>query len=108
MTNIIAIARKELRSYFASPIAYIVIGIWALLYGYFYASLLQFFVRQSMQMSQFGGQQPVNINEQMIRLLFQNVTILVLFLMPGITMRSAGGGTGSHGDRAATCLTRST
>ena len=62
--------------------------MWALLYGYFYASLLQFFVRQSMQMSQFGQQQPVNINEQMIRLLFQNVTILVLFLMPGITMRS--------------------
>ena len=89
MTNILAIAQKELRSYFASPIAYIVIGIWAVLYGYFYASLLQYFVRQSMQMSQFGGgQQPVNINEQMIRLLFQNVTILILFLLPGITMRT--------------------
>jgi len=89
MTNILAIAQKELRSYFASPIAYIVIGFWALLYGYFYASLLQYFVRQSMQMSQFGGQQPpVNINEQMIRLLFQNVTILILFLLPGITMRT--------------------
>ena len=45
MTNILAIAQKELRSYFASPIAYIVIGIWAVLYGYFYASLLQYFVR---------------------------------------------------------------
>jgi len=88
MTNILAIAQKELRSYFASPIAYIVIGIWAVLYGYFYASLLQYFVRQSMQMSQMGGQQPVNINEQMIRLLFQNVTILILFLLPGITMRT--------------------
>jgi len=89
MTNILAIAHKELRSYFASPIAYILIGFWALLYGYFYASLLAYFVRQSMQMSQFGGgQQPVNINEQMIRLLFQNVTILILFLMPGITMRT--------------------
>ncbi len=88
MTNILAIAQKELRSYFASPIAYIVIGFWALLYGYFYASLLAYFVRQSMQMSQFGGAQPVNINEQMIRLLFQNVTILILFLMPVITMRT--------------------
>jgi ABC-2 type transport system permease protein len=88
MTNILAIAQKELRSYFASPIAYILIGFWALLYGYFYASLLAYFVRQSMQMSQFGGAQPVNINEQMIRLLFQNVTILILFLMPGITMRT--------------------
>jgi ABC-2 type transport system permease protein len=88
MTNILAIAHKELRAYFASPIAYVVIGLWALLYGFFYASLLGYFVRQSMQMSQFGGAQTVNINEQMIRLLFQNTTILILFLMPMITMRT--------------------
>lgn len=88
MSNVVAIAQKELKSYFASPIAYIVIGFWALLYGYFYASLLAYFVRQSMQMSQFGGAQTVNINEQMLRLLFQNVTILILFLMPMITMRT--------------------
>ena len=88
MSNVLAIAQKELRSYFASPIAYIVIGIWSVLYGFFYASLLAYFVRQSMQMSQFGGAQPVNINEQMIRLLFQNVTILILFLLPAITMRT--------------------
>jgi ABC-2 type transport system permease protein len=88
MNNVLAIASKELRSYFASPIAYIVIGLWALLYGYFFASLLAFFVRQSMQMGPMGGPQSLNINEQMLRLLFQNVTILVLFLMPMITMRT--------------------
>ena len=88
MSNILAIAQKELKAYFASPIAYIVIGLWALLYGYFYSSLLGYFVRQSIQGSQFGGPQTLNINEQMLRLLFQNVTILVLFLMPMITMRT--------------------
>jgi ABC-2 type transport system permease protein len=88
MTNILAIAQKELRSYFASPIGYVVIGLWAILYGFFFASLLGYFVRQSMQMGQFGQSQPVNINEQMIRLLFQNTTILILFLMPLITMRT--------------------
>ena len=36
--NILAIAGKELRSYFASPIAYIIIGLFALLFGrFFYA-----------------------------------------------------------------------
>ena len=88
MSNVLAIAQKELKAYFASPIAYIVIGLWALLYGYFYSSLLGYFVRQSIQGSQFGGPQTLNINEQMLRLLFQNVTILVLFLMPMITMRT--------------------
>jgi ABC-2 type transport system permease protein len=90
MTNIIAIARKELKAYFASPIAYIVIGFWALLYGYFFVAILSFFVRQSMQMNQFGmqGPQSMNVNQQLIRPLLQNVNILVLFLMPMVTMRT--------------------
>jgi ABC-2 type transport system permease protein len=88
MGNVIAIAQKELRSYFASPIAYIVIGLWALLYGYFFVAILGFFVRQSMQMMQMQGPQAMNVNQQLIRPLLQNVTILVLFLMPMVTMRT--------------------
>jgi ABC-2 type transport system permease protein len=89
MGNILAIANKELRSYFASPIAYIAIGFFALLYGYFYITILAYFVRQSMQMGQFGGgPQSLNINQVMIRNLLQNVTILILFLMPMVTMRT--------------------
>src|SRR5262249_55738869 len=90
MTNILAIAQKELKSYFASPIAYIVVGFWALLYGWFFVFILNYFLRQSLQMGQFGmqGPQSMNINQQMIRPLLQNVTILVLFLMPMVTMRT--------------------
>jgi ABC-2 type transport system permease protein len=90
MSNILAIAHKELKSYFASPIAYIVIGLFALLYGYFYFAILYYFVRQSMQMNQFGtaGPQAMNVNQQMLRPLLQNVTILALFLLPMITMRT--------------------
>jgi ABC-2 type transport system permease protein len=90
MSNILAIAHKELKSYFAGPIAYIVIGFWALLYGYFYVAILNFFVQQSARMGQFGmqGPQSMNVNQQMIRPLLQNVLILILFLMPMVTMRS--------------------
>ena len=88
MGNVVAIAQKELKSYFASPIAYIVLGLWALLYGYFFVAILQFFVRQSMQMGQFQGPGAMNVNQQLIRPLLQNVTILILFLMPMVTMRT--------------------
>jgi ABC-2 type transport system permease protein len=89
MGNVIAIAQKELKSYFSSPIAYITIGFFALLYGYFYIAILAYFVRQSMQMNQFqGGPQALNINQVLIRQLLQNVTILILFIMPMITMRT--------------------
>jgi ABC-2 type transport system permease protein len=87
MSNILAIANKELRSYFASPIAYIVLGFFALLYGWFYVTILNYFVQQSMQMNQFGPQS-MNINQHLIRLLLQNMTVLLLFVLPMITMRT--------------------
>jgi ABC-2 type transport system permease protein len=88
MRNILAIAHKELKSYFASPIAYIVIGVFAFVYGYFYTVMLQYFVRASMQMGQFGGNQAMNINQDMLRPIIQNVTVVMLFLLPAITMRT--------------------
>src|ERR1700694_3068788 len=90
MNNILAIANKELRSYFASPIGYIVLGFFALLYGWFYVTMLSYFVRQSMQVAQFGRgpEGAMNVNQVMLRPLLQNVTILLLFLMPMVTMRS--------------------
>ena len=51
MRNILAIAGKELRGYFTSPIAYVVIGLFALIFGWFFYVPLSFFNRQSMQMA---------------------------------------------------------
>src|SRR6478736_5373098 len=88
MRNILAIAHKELRSYFASPIAYIVIGFFALLYGFFFVAILRYFVGQSMQAGLMGGAQSMSVNQQLIRPLLQNVTVVVLFLLPMVTMRT--------------------
>jgi len=88
MRNILAIAGKELKSYFSSPIGYIVVGFWAFLYGIFFVPMLQMFVRQSMQMGAMGGQQAMNVNQMLIRPLMQNVSVLVLFVLPAVTMRT--------------------
>jgi ABC-2 type transport system permease protein len=86
--NILAIADKELRSYFASPIAYIMIGLFSLLFGVFFYLFLVAFVQQSEQMMQFGGGGAPNINQMMIGGLFQNTAVIILFMMPMITMRT--------------------
>ena len=85
--NILAIAGKELRSYFASPIAYVIIGLLALLIGWFFYVYLLVFVEQSQRMSMMGGGN-VNVNEQMIRGVLQNAAVIILFVMPMITMRT--------------------
>lgn len=84
--NILAIAGKELRAYFASPIAYVIIGLFALLFGWFFYAFLNFFVDQSQRMMMSGG--AVNVNEFMIRQLLQNAAVIILFVLPMITMRT--------------------
>ncbi len=88
MRNVLAIAEKEIRSYFASPIAYILIGLFSLLFGWFFYVYLMAFVQQSEQMMQFGGGAGTNVNQMMIRGLFQNTAVIILFVMPMITMRT--------------------
>jgi ABC-2 type transport system permease protein len=88
MSNVLAIAHKELKSYFASPIAYIVIGLFALTFGFFFYSLLLYFDRTSMQMMGLGGPTSVNVNEQLIRPVFLNAMVVFLFILPMVTMRT--------------------
>jgi len=89
MSNILAITQKELKGYFASPIAYVVIGFYALIFGFFFYSLVLYFDRQSMQMMGLGGGAPaVNINENLIRPAFLNAMVVFLFVLPMITMRT--------------------
>ena len=86
MNNILAIAHKELKSYFSTPIAYIVIGFFALLFGYFYYAMLVIFNQQSAQFGAEGG--AMDINQQLIRPLFLNASVILLFVLPLITMRT--------------------
>jgi ABC-2 type transport system permease protein len=89
MSNILAITQKELKGYFASPIAYVVIGFYALIFGFFFYSLVLYFDRQSMQMAGLGAGAPaVNINENLIRPTFLNAMVVFLFVLPMITMRT--------------------
>jgi ABC-2 type transport system permease protein len=85
--NIQTIASKELRSYFASPIAWVMMGLFALIFGFFFISYLDWFVQQSMG-GQMGGMQPQNVNDRMIRPLFSNASVIILFLLPMVTMRT--------------------
>src|SRR5688500_4028086 len=88
VNNILAIAQKELKAYFASPIAYVVIGLFALMFGFFYYTLLGIFIEQGMRMMGLQGGPTQNVNDQMIRPLFLNASVLLLFVLPMITMRT--------------------
>jgi ABC-2 type transport system permease protein len=87
MRNVIVIFKKELKSYFASPIAYLLLTIFAVIFGFFFYSATRFFVLQGMQMQMMGRGMPMDVNEYVIRPLLTNASVIGLFLIPMITMR---------------------
>jgi gliding motility-associated transport system permease protein len=87
MRNIWIICRKELGSYFVSPIAYLLLLMFALICGFFFWNMLGVFVIQGIEMQMRGQTMPMNLNEQVIRPLLSNVGVIGLFFIPMITMR---------------------
>lgn len=87
MRNIWVICRKELRSYFASPIAYLLLTMFALIFGFFFWNALGYFVLMGMESQMRGQGFPMNLNEEVIRPLLSNASVVGLFFIPMITMR---------------------
>src|SRR5260370_23298201 len=87
MRNVWVILRKELRSYFVSPVAYILLALFAVIFGFFFCNILGFFVFRGMESQMRGQMMPMNINEDVIHPLLSNVSVIGLFLIPMITMR---------------------
>jgi len=87
MRNILIICKKELRSYFASPIAYGVMAFFALIAGYFFYVATAIFVTRGMESQMTGRSMPMDLNEWIVRPVLMNVSVIGLFIIPMITMR---------------------
>ena len=90
MSNVWAVASKEMRGYFVSPIAYVVLAGFLLLCGWFFWIYLQQFSTYVALYSQF--QQPsmlaqLNLNDMVMAPLLQNMVVIFLIMMPLVTMR---------------------
>jgi len=91
LRNILAIAGREIRSYFVSPIAYVVLTGFLLLGGWFFFNLL---ARFNFLLTIYSAQQNpevlqrLNLNEFVVAPLLHNLSVVLVILVPVITMRS--------------------
>jgi len=69
MSNTIAIAEREMRSFFVSTIAWIVMAAFLLMAGFLFSVIL------------------LNTNEASLRYLVSNLSVILLFVAPFLTMR---------------------
>jgi ABC-2 type transport system permease protein len=82
------IFKKEMRLYFTSPIAWVVLTIFLFISGYFFYSIFAFFSMASMQsMMNPAMGRDLNVTDNVMRPLFSNLSVILLLLMPMVTMR---------------------
>lgn len=88
MRTMFAIAGKELRSLFTSPIAYVVTAVFILITGYLFYNIVLFASTQSMQIMRMQGALPqINLNDLVFRPTFNNMSVIMMLTLPLITMR---------------------
>jgi len=87
MQNILAIWQREMKSYFVSPIAYVVLTVFLFFSGFFFYSILNAVVQSAMMQAAYGqGAQPMDMPGIVTRNLFGTLSVVLLFMIPMLTM----------------------
>src|SRR3981081_3122741 len=76
MRNIWIICRKELHSYFTSPVAYLLLTMFAIIFGFFFWNSVGYFNMMSLQSQMRGQSFPMSVNEYVIRPLLSNISVI--------------------------------
>jgi len=91
MKNALTIAGKELAGYFVQPVAYVVMGVFLALAGFFFFELLSYFqitLNMYAAMQNANVLEHINLNQRVIEPLLHNLSIVLVILVPAITMRT--------------------
>ena len=82
------IYKREVRQYFTSPVAYVLLAIFLFITGLFFYAIFRGFAQASMQIAMNPGMgRDLNVMDSVLRPLFDNMRVILLLLMPLVTMR---------------------
>jgi ABC-2 type transport system permease protein len=88
MTPVGAIVAKELRSYFVSPVAYVVAAVFLLIFGLLsYLAVVNAGAQAVRMMQLQGAAAQINLNDLVFRPTFYSIAIVLLLVLPLLTMR---------------------
>jgi len=86
MRNILTIAGRDLKGFFLSPMAYIILAVFVFINSLMFINIISYFMGQSMMSQMRQGMSP-GFTEMVVRPLWGNMNIILLFLAPAITMK---------------------
>lgn len=89
MKNAWIIAKRDMGSYFNSPVFYVVTTVFLVLFSYIFFTILNVFSMQSLQAGQLRGMGiSMNLNQMVIAPSLANMAVMLLLIIPLLTMRS--------------------
>jgi ABC-2 type transport system permease protein len=89
MRHVGNVAARELRGLFLSPVAYGVLALFSVLAGLFFILNLAWFndlIFRLQQFQAFDRLEEMNLNDDLIREFYGSMSVVLLFLVPGVTM----------------------
>jgi len=76
-----------MKSYFVSPIAYVVLTVFLFISGFFFTTILTAWVQQTMMQAAYGqGAPPADVPGMVSRSFFGTISVVLLFMIPMLTM----------------------
>jgi ABC-2 type transport system permease protein len=88
MTPVATIMAKELRSYFVSPVVYVVAAVFLLIFGVLsYLAVVNAGAQAIRMMQMQGSAAQINLNDLVFRPTFYSMAIVLLLVLPLLTMR---------------------
>lgn len=85
MKGAVAILKKELKSYFYSPVAYVILGVFLFIMGVIFAKFVDIYQRFN-SAQRFGGAQGITL-DKLATYLYQNMAFILCFVTPFLTMK---------------------
>jgi ABC-2 type transport system permease protein len=91
MRHALVIARREIESYFVSPVAYAVLAVFTFVSGLFFSNMLVHYVKQGgiadAQLQRLGRSEfQLDVPTVVLQQFFQNEAFLLMFALPLVTM----------------------
>ena len=87
LKSILAIARREVSAYFATPVGWVSLCAFLALTGFFFVVFINFYTLQSAETAFSPYGDGMDLNEQLVGPFYANMSILLLFICPALTMR---------------------
>jgi len=85
ISTILTIWKREMKSYFYTPLAYVFVGIFSLLMGVMFILFLQSYIKYT-QSSMMGMGQTITV-DRLLEAFYGNMHVILMFILPFFTMR---------------------